>query len=273
MKRSIRSLICAVVFILLTAIKLVSPAAASELKAVMLPVLNRNDHYDVLLDHIERAATPKHAVEGTLRLPESPIAHLRSVLEKPREDPMADLPKVSMMPAEDSDEAETNPALEFGYQARETFLRSQAEITDAAPPDNVSYEVISLPFSETAPVDGSTSSGFGFRMHPIEEEVRFHYGTDFAADTGTEIRSFADGTVLAAGEDEGYGNYVKVDHGDGFVTLYGHCSALLVSEGDTVSKGECIAQVGSTGHATGPHLHFELLHDGVYLNPEFYLYA
>ena len=64
-----------------------------------------------------------------------------------------------------------------------------------------------------------------------------------------------------------------LDHGDGFATLYGHCSELLVSEGDKVSEGTCIAQVGSTGQSTGPHLHFELMHNGVYLNPEFYLYA
>ena len=118
-----------------------------------------------------------------------------------------------------------------------------------------------------------TSSGFGYRLHPIQNEVLFHYGTDFAADAGTEIHSFADGVVLASGTDSGYGNYVKVDHGGGFVTLYGHCSERLVSEGERVQRGQTIALVGSTGRSTGPHLHFELIHDGVYLNPEFYLYA
>ena len=108
-------------------------------------------------------------------------------------------------------------------------------------------------------------------MHPIQGVVKFHYGTDFAASAGTDVLAFADGTVLAAGQDAGYGNYVKIDHGNGYVTLYGHCSELLVSAGQTVQRGERIALVGATGQATGPHLHFELMHDGVYLNPEFYL--
>ena len=110
-------------------------------------------------------------------------------------------------------------------------------------------------------------------MHPIRQTVKYHFGTDFAAESGSEIRAFAAGTVLAAGQDAGYGNYVKLDHGDGYVTLYGHCSALLVQAGEHVEAGETIARVGATGQATGPHLHFELLRDGVYLNPEFYLAA
>ena len=96
---------------------------------------------------------------------------------------------------------------------------------------------------------------------------------NFAANTGTDICAFASGTVIAAGKDAGYGNYLKLDHGSGYVTLYGHCSELLVSEGDPVQAGQVIARVGATGQATGPHLHFELMHDGVYLNPEFYLAA
>ena len=273
MKRSCQSLICALLFILLTAVKMVSPAAASNLKAAVIPVLDRNDDYSELVNRMERSLTPKRDAAGTLQLPESPLEQIRSVLEKSREDPMADLPKASGLPEPASEEAEENPALEYGYEVRETFLRTQAEITDAAPPDNVSYEIIPLPFSETAPVNGILSSGFGYRIHPIQEDLRFHYGTDFAAQERTEIFSFADGVVLAAGEEEGYGNYVKINHGDGFETLYSHCSAILVSEGARVSKGDCIALVGSSGQATGPHLHFELMHNGVYLNPEFYLYA
>ena len=152
-------------------------------------------------------------------------------------------------------------------------MESQAQITDAAPPENVSYDVVTLPFEESAPISGETSSGFGYRMHPIHNEIRFHYGTDFAANAGTVIHAFADGTVLEAGTDSGYGNYVKLDHGNGYITLYGHCSELSVSAGETVARGQPIALVGSTGQSTGPHLHFELIHNGVYLNPEFYLYA
>ena len=133
--------------------------------------------------------------------------------------------------------------------------------------------VSELPFAHASPVAGYTSSGFGYRLHPLENKVKFHYGTDFAANSGTAVCAFADGTVLAAGQDDGYGNYVKIRHADGYTTLYGHCSKLLVRAGETVTMGQEIALVGATGKATGPHLHFELMHDGYYYNPEFYLAA
>ena len=79
--------------------------------------------------------------------------------------------------------------------------------------------------------------------------------------------------MLAAGQAAGYGNYVKIRHADGYTTLYGHCSKLLVRAGETVTAGQEIALVGAPGKATGPHLHFELMHDGYYCNPEFYLAA
>lgn len=273
MKGSYRCLICAALFLLFTAVKLVSPAAASDIKASLLPILDRNDDYHHVLSRIEDRISPRNSDYGALVLPEPPLDRIQTILESPRENPMAAYPKTVDTPAPEPEEPQTDPALEFGLQARETFLRTQAEVTEQQPPENVSYEVLSLPFAETSPVSGDASSGFGYRVHPIQDTLRFHYGTDFAADEGTDVLCFADGTVLSAGWDDGYGNFVKVDHGDGFVTLYGHCSALLVTEGETVTKGERIALVGSTGQSTGPHLHFELIHDGIYLNPEFYLYA
>lgn len=277
MKRSYSCFACGVMFILLTAVKMVSPAIASDLKTVVIPVLDHNDDFCALAEQIENIFAQNQSTEGELKLLESPLDRIQAILDTASENPMSDLPIITRTPKPESEPepevSATDPALQFGYQARETFLYSQAEITDSSPPENVSYDIIPLPFSESSPVNGYSSSGFGYRMHPILNELRFHYGTDFAADEGTEICAFADGVVLAVGEDDGYGSYVMLDHGDGFETLYGHCSALLVSEGDYVMKGTCIALVGSTGQATGPHLHFELLHDGVYLNPEFYLYA
>ena len=277
MKRAYRVKICTALFLLCTAVKMLSPSAAALLRQTVLPVLDRNDDYRAALYRVESALFPKDYSDAQPYVPDPPLTHLRDTLDATRSDPMADLPKVSR-PAptptpEPAPEPTENPALTFGYAAREAFLRAQSEVSDQAPPENVSYDVLALPFSETAPVAGESSSGFGYRIHPIQNTLRFHYGTDFAADEGTPVLAFADGTVLAAGEDEGYGNYVKLDHGDGFVTLYGHCSALLVSAGETVQKGQTIALVGSTGQSTGPHLHFELMHNGIYLNPEFYLFA
>ena len=135
----------------------------------------------------------------------------------------------------------------------------------------MSYEYIACPDETVVPVAGVSSSGFGYRLHPIKGEVRFHYGTDFAAWTGEDILAFADGKVTFAGYSESYGNYITIDHGSGWESLYAHCSELLVRSGDSVAAGDKIALVGETGLATGPHLHFELKCNGVYINPEYYV--
>lgn len=117
------------------------------------------------------------------------------------------------------------------------------------------------------PVDGRVSSPFGMRQLADEAHARAHDGVDFAAPTGTAIRATRDGVVEFAGPRGGYGNTVVVDHGDGTKSLYAHASALLVREGESVRKGAEIAQVGSTGRSTGPHLHFEVRKDGEPVDP------
>ena len=128
-----------------------------------------------------------------------------------------------------------------------------------------------LGFSYTAPLSGTETSDFGWRKHPLTGEEDFHYGVDIAADEGTDICCFADGTVGVVGESTELGRYLTVNHADGFSTLYAHCSAVTVPSGAQVKQGETIARVGQTGNATGAHLHFEV-HDGEeYLNPVYYL--
>ena len=112
------------------------------------------------------------------------------------------------------------------------------------------------------PCDGPVTSGFGVRFHPILHRTRMHTGVDFGAGYGASIRSAAGGVVIMSGYSRGYGNCIIVDHGGGVTTLYGHCSARLVHEGQTVLQGEVIGRVGATGMATGPHLHFEVRHNG-----------
>ncbi|MBR5490553.1 MAG: M23 family metallopeptidase [Oscillospiraceae bacterium] len=150
------------------------------------------------------------------------------------------------------------------------FLESQQQYADLDLPENVSYEYLSLPFEKCAPVAGYNSSGFGYRTHPIHGDVRFHYGTDFAAWSGENIYAFADGVVTHAGWSDSYGNYITIEHSDGWESLYAHCSILYVENGDAVCAGDKIALVGDTGMVTGPHLHFELSHEGIYTNPEYY---
>jgi murein DD-endopeptidase MepM/ murein hydrolase activator NlpD len=117
------------------------------------------------------------------------------------------------------------------------------------------------------PSDASTSSPFGWRMHPVLGYRRFHAGLDFGASYGTTIRAADSGTVIMAGWYGGYGNAVIIDHGKGITTLYGHTSQLFVFEGQTVQRGQAIAAVGSTGLSTGPHLHFEVRKDGTPVDP------
>ncbi len=110
--------------------------------------------------------------------------------------------------------------------------------------------------------NGNLTSGFGYRNDPKTGEWKLHGGTDIAAPTGTPILASADGVVIAATWHNSYGYYVKIQHNDTFATLYGHCSALHVTAGQQVKQGQIIADVGQTGYATGPHVHFEVYING-----------
>lgn len=114
------------------------------------------------------------------------------------------------------------------------------------------------------------SSGYGMRYHPILKKNKMHTGIDIPAQAGTDILAANDGKVIVASWQTGYGNTVIIDHGGGIATLYGHCSKILVKEGQTVKRGEVIAKVGSTGWSTGPHLHFEVIKDGKTVDPMTY---
>lgn len=111
------------------------------------------------------------------------------------------------------------------------------------------------------------TSGFGGRLHPIAKQFRMHNGVDYAAPTGTPIRSVGDGVVEFAGVQRGYGNVVEIMHRDGKSTLYAHMSRIAVSKGQHVAQGDNIGAVGSTGWSTGPHLHFEFRVKGVHHDP------
>ncbi|WP_293066138.1 peptidoglycan DD-metalloendopeptidase family protein [Moorena sp. SIO4A5] len=121
------------------------------------------------------------------------------------------------------------------------------------------------------PSNGSITSSFGWRRHPILGTSRFHSGIDFGASYGSTIRAADSGIVIFAGWYGGYGNTVIIDHGDSIATLYGHASRLLVSKGESVKRGNAIATVGSTGFSTGPHLHFEVRKNGEPVDPASYL--
>ncbi len=115
------------------------------------------------------------------------------------------------------------------------------------------------------------SSSYGWRIDPFNGNKAFHEGLDFTANTGTPIRAAADGIVSAAERTSDYGNIVKIEHGAGLETRYAHASKLLVKVGERVVKGQVVAEVGSTGRSTGPHLHYEIRLNGDSLDPRKYL--
>lgn len=112
------------------------------------------------------------------------------------------------------------------------------------------------------------TSGYGYRIDPIDGGIEFHKGVDLATEKGNIIMASATGKVILAQYSNSYGNYIIIDHGNGLNTLYAHCDSLLKNVGDIVCAGEIIANVGSTGRSTGPHLHFEIILNGSNLNPQ-----
>jgi murein DD-endopeptidase MepM/ murein hydrolase activator NlpD len=119
--------------------------------------------------------------------------------------------------------------------------------------------------------DGWFSSNFGWRVDPFNGKKSFHEGIDFPAESGTTIDAAASGKVIFADVHPAYGKMLEIDHGNGLVSRYAHCSTLLVREGDLVIRGQRVATVGSTGRSTGPHLHFEVRLNGVPQNPARFL--
>ncbi|MEM8845380.1 MAG: M23 family metallopeptidase [Pseudomonadota bacterium] len=114
---------------------------------------------------------------------------------------------------------------------------------------------------------GWISSYFGKRANPFTGGQEFHRGVDFAGKAGSNVISVAGGVVTEADDRYGYGNLVEIDHGNGYVTRYGHNDSMVVEIGQTVKKGQVIAKMGSTGRSTGPHVHFEVLKNGVKVDP------
>jgi murein DD-endopeptidase MepM/ murein hydrolase activator NlpD len=120
---------------------------------------------------------------------------------------------------------------------------------------------------------GYITSPFGVRTDPFTGLRDYHPGIDFAAAEGSEVLAVASGIVTEAGEKSGYGNLVEINHGNGYLTRYGHNARILVKPGDRVYRGQAIALMGSTGRSTGPHVHFELVLNGAVVNPGQYMQA
>lgn len=247
MKRAKRATIyvAAGLFVAAAAAKLIFPARTSETIRKVERSLHRADYQT---EETVSAVTEKTAVPVTVTINAAEFLGL----------------------AEPTSTEELSPAVE---EAMAAFMEEQQPFVDLGVPANVSYDAPMPKFSFVRPITARVSSDFGYRLHPIDNETKFHYGMDLAANSGDDIVCFAEGTVTEVGENGTSGKFLRVEHEDGYATMYAHCGQIYVEEGQKVSAGEKIALVGATGKATGPHLHFELTHDGVYLNPEFYMAA
>lgn len=271
-------ILASVLFVVITAAKLLFPAQTEGLRARLREAVSRDADYSAVFETIgERLSDGAEEAAALLfgqteRSAARPVVYEPVTIQQLRRETEYLIPE-SPAPASEQPEPTPEPEPEPSETpaAVAAFLEAQAEFADYAVPANVSYEMPRLPFEYASPVSGYTSSGFGYRLHPLQNEVKFHYGTDFAVWSGTDVQAFADGTVALVGWDAGYGNYVIVEHENDWRTLYAHLSEILVYSGQSVSMGEVIARSGATGEVTGPHLHLELRKNGTFYNPEFWL--
>ena len=145
----------------------------------------------------------------------------------------------------------------ISFQELDNFFKNQKSLLSSTP--------------SIWPTRGWVTSGFGFRKSPFTGLREKHEGWDIAARNGAPVLTTADGVVVVEGREYGYGNLVEIDHGYGLVTRYGHNSKHLVKVGDRVKRGQVVVLVGNTGRSTGPHLHYEVLLNGVPVNPKNYI--
>ncbi len=161
--------------------------------------------------------------------------------------------------------------LSFYMDEEELSDDTRAEVFKIPPPSYCSYEKENITFKFKSPLYGIITSRYGYRDHPIINDASFHTGLDIAAKSGSAIGAFADGKVIEAGRNSTYGNYLLIEHSGGIRSFYGHNSRLNVRKGQSVKLGQKIAEVGSTGMSTGPHLHFEIRKNNKRLDPSLYI--
>jgi len=151
-------------------------------------------------------------------------------------------------------------------------VEQRADFMDVVESELVANQARDALLPHGTPVsEGFVGSGYGMRNDPFTGELSMHTGVDFAAPIGTPIFAAAGGVVVSAEQHPAFGNMVEIDHGKGLSTMYAHTSRMLVKGGDFVRKGQKIAEVGTTGRSTGPHLHFEVHVNGAPQNPSRYL--
>ncbi|MBE7031327.1 MAG: hypothetical protein E7409_07925 [Ruminococcaceae bacterium] len=165
----------------------------------------------------------------------------------------------------DALQADVNKFQKEYEKAKQQEAAARAEIAGLTRGSNTKF--VGGKFMWPSNASTTITSPYGMRFHPTLKVNKLHTGIDIGAGHGTAILAANDGKVIKAGWGGGYGNYIVIDHGGGYSTLYAHASSLSVSAGQQVKRGQTIGKVGSTGFSTGPHLHFEVLINGQCTNP------
>lgn len=270
--------ISAFIFIILTAIKLLAPGEAGKLRDIIVPeIVGGADLRTQIL-----SLGSKLSGGETLRVSEDkgnrkvPVDAKSRPLDISEDFVLTDMVEKNLVGFVDVNIPQENTSLEKDspppddekIKKQTAFLEAQSEFSDYVIPAEVSYDIPVLAFEHCSPADAEVSSAFGYRIHPKYNDVRFHYGTDYALFEGEKIHAFANGTVASVQRFAGYGLTLIINHGNSCSTLYAHCSQILVEAGDPVSIGQTVALAGHSGQVTGPHLHFEVEVNGLRYNPE-----
>ena len=224
--------------------------------------------YDQYTAAREDAEEIKAEYETTL----SALADKQAEYAAEKADLEAKIAEANDMIAQLEEEINSNYDLYLEVLAQEEALESDIQSMIAEMERQEAANSITSTGTYIWPLPGySPGSAYGWRMHPIYHEMRFHAGEDIGAPSGTPILAADSGmATVIADNGNGYGNYIMINHGGGRVTLYAHMSAFAISNGATVSQGQVIGYVGSTGNSTGPHLHFEVRVNGATTDPKSY---
>lgn len=222
-----------------------------------------------VVSRVDRFATKMEAGDGKGQL-ETGIGPISEDVTLPQ------LPSLAALPKSAFGMDKVNPKLAMNeFSAKSNELKETVDQVEQRlqrvyelRQDKISYWA-SVP--TMWPVQGFVTSGFGYRHAPLRGGSTFHEGVDIASPVGTPIKAPADGVVTYAGYKNGLGKCIVVDHGYGITTMYGHNAALEVVEGDRVRRGMVIASIGMTGRTTGPHLHYQVMVDGVPIDPMKYI--
>ena len=243
-------------------------------QSVLMLVDEKNKELANLNSQLETQAELRAGYEADLAETNARIAQMEEEIRKAEEEARRRAEEEARRKAED----EARRKAEEAARAREGAGEASGQAVDA-PKDTEKKSSSSSSSGSKAtgslswplPASDYITSDFGHRESPTAGASSNHQGIDIGASTGSSITAADGGTVITASYSSSAGNYVVISHGNGLSTVYMHCSKLLVSEGDTVSKGQTIAKVGSTGYSTGPHLHFGVRKNGSYVDPTDYV--